>query len=345
MKKKLIAGVLALTLVMGSGALPSGMFENVADKAGITASAYDQENALTSGSFKYTVLKDVTVSILAYTGKSASVTIPTKISGKKVTSISAGAFYNNKTIKSVKIPNGIKEILIDAFYGCTNLKSVTIPKSVTNLGYMSFGYVFSVKENKYLKISGFKITCYYNSAAGTYVRYNKIPCKYINYIGNNTVKLSKTSYPYSSKANKPAVTIMCGKTKLKKGTDYTVSYKNNTAIGTATAVINGKGKFNGTKNVTFKINPKKQTAKLTSGNDSFKAAWTKDTQATGYQIKYATNAGFKNAITVTSGKTTTSKLIKGKNKTTYYAKVRTYKTVKGTKYYGAWSTVKTVKTK
>ena len=41
---------------------------------------------------------------------------------------------------------------------------------------------------------------------------------------------------------------------LVNGTDYTVSYKNNTNRGTATITITGKGNFTGTKSVTFKIN-------------------------------------------------------------------------------------------
>ena len=40
---------------------------------------------------------------------------------------------------------------------------------------------------------------------------------------------------------------------LKSGTDYTLSYKNNTAAGTATVTITGKGKYTGSKSVNFKI--------------------------------------------------------------------------------------------
>lgn len=43
--------------------------------------------------------------------------------------------------------------------------------------------------------------------------------------------------------------------------------------------------------------------------------------------------------------TGTKKLTGLKAKTKYYVTVRTYKTVKGVKYYSAWSEVRTVKTK
>ena len=40
---------------------------------------------------------------------------------------------------------------------------------------------------------------------------------------------------------------------LVAGTDYTVTYKNNVKVGTATVVITGKGNFTGTKTITFTI--------------------------------------------------------------------------------------------
>ena len=40
---------------------------------------------------------------------------------------------------------------------------------------------------------------------------------------------------------------------MVKGTDYTVSFKNNVNIGTATVIITGKGNFEGNKEITFKI--------------------------------------------------------------------------------------------
>lgn len=46
---------------------------------------------------------------------------------------------------------------------------------------------------------------------------------------------------------------------LKKGRDYTVSYRSNKKVGTATAIITGKGWFKGTKKVTFRIAKKSST--------------------------------------------------------------------------------------
>ena len=48
---------------------------------------------------------------------------------------------------------------------------------------------------------------------------------------------------------------------------------------------------------------------------------------------------------MSSYKTTSATLSSLKAKTTYYVRVRTYKTVNGVKYYSGWTTVKYLKTK
>lgn len=48
------------------------------------------------------------------------------------------AFYYMSSIKSVKLPQGIKEIGKYVFYGCHHLESVTIPKSVRYIGTHAF---------------------------------------------------------------------------------------------------------------------------------------------------------------------------------------------------------------
>lgn len=72
----------------------------------------------------------------------------------------------------------------------------------------------------------------------------------------STLKITVPSVTYNGKAQKPAVTVKYNNYKFKNGTDYTLSYKNNTKIGTATVTVKGKGKLSGKKSVTFKINAK-----------------------------------------------------------------------------------------
>ena len=166
-----------------------------------------------------------------------------------------------------------------------------------------------------------------------------------------TFKLSTTTYTYDGKVKTPSVTVKdsAGKT-LKKNTDYTVTYASGRKnVGTYKVTIKMKGKYSGTKTLTFKINPAKTTvSKLTSGKKSITVAITKkSTQVTGYQIQYSTSKKFTNAKTktISSYKTTKYALKSLSAKKTYYVRVRTYKTVGKTKYYSGWSTYKYVKTK
>ena len=145
-----------------------------------------------------------------------------------------------------------------------------------------------------------------------------------------------------------SITVKYNGKTLKNGTDYTVFYSNNKNIGTATVKITGKGSFTGTITKTFKINPAKQEIqKLTAKSKAFFVDWAQKGSATGYEIQYATNSKFTSAkkVTITNKKTDKTTISKLSGKKKYYVRVRSYTTVKGTKYYGAWSASKSVTTK
>ena len=156
---------------------------------------------------------------------------------------------------------------------------------------------------------------------------------------------------YTGKNITPAPTVKYNGKTLKKDADYTLSYKNNKYVGTATVTISGKGCYKGSIKKTFKIIPKGTSLKkLTAGKKAFTATWTKQaTQTTGYQIQYSTSSKFSakttKTVTVSKNKTVkkTVKNLKGKKK--YYVRIRTYKTVNKTKYYSAWSKAKYITTK
>ena len=58
---------------------------------------------------------------------------------------------------------------------------------------------------------------------------------------------------YTGAALTPALVVKDGGTTLTLGTDYSVSYSNNTNVGTATVTITGMGNYTGTKSTTFNI--------------------------------------------------------------------------------------------
>lgn len=91
-------------------------------------------------------------------------------------------------------------------------------------------------------------------------------------------------------------------------------------------------------------------SKLTAlSGHKIKVDWKKASySASGYQIYWAKDKAFKNVIARTTVAGQSKITYTGKNFTkgrTYYIKVRSYKTIDGTKYYGAWSAIKSVKAK
>ena len=164
-----------------------------------------------------------------------------------------------------------------------------------------------------------------------------------------TVTLEKASYQYSKKAFTPAVAVTDNSGQVIPPNCYTVSYSNNTAVGTASVNITFQGNYSGTLTSTFVINPKGTSiSKLKAKTKGFVVKWKKQSvQTSGYQIQYAQNNKMKSAKTVKIGnsKTKTKTISKLKARKKYFVRIRTFKTVKGVKYYSSWSAVKKITTK
>ena len=203
-------------------------------------------------------------------------------------------------------------------------------------------YIVSYSNNTKVGTATVKITGkgnYTGSISKTFKIKNNFKKATISGISNKS---------YTGKNITQSITVKYNGKTLKNGTDYTVSYSNNKSIGTATVKIAGKGSYTGTITKTFKINPAKQAIqKLTAKSKAFFVDWAQKGSATGYEIQYATNSKFTSAkkVTITNNKTDKTTISKLSGKKKYYVRVRSYTTVKGTKYYGAWSSVKNVTTK
>lgn len=168
-----------------------------------------------------------------------------------------------------------------------------------------------------------------------------------------TVKLAKTSCTYTGKAIKPVVTIKdrTGKA-LKNGTDFTLTYSKNKAIGTATVKVSFKGDYSGSKNLTFKINKMKNTMTAKGSTKTVKFSKVKKAKQTvkkAITVKKAKGAvtyakvskGSSKALTISKKGVITVK--KGTKKGTYKIKVKV--TAKGNKTYSAITKTVTVKIK
>lgn len=113
-------------------------------------------------------------------------------------------------------------------------------------------------------------------------------------------------------------------------------------------IVANKTKYYGaySDSKTFVTNPKSTSISSVSAKQGgFYIKYGKISGVSGYQIQYSTNSKFSNAKTVSVGSSTTSKTIQGLTASKkYYVRVRTYKTINGTKYYSDWSKSKSITT-
>lgn len=89
------------------------------------------------------------------------------------------------------------------------------------------------------------------------------------------VTVAKADYAYDGKAKTPAVSVALDGKKLAASTDYTVTYRNNKNIGTATVTVTGAGNYTGTVTKTFAIRAKKGTS-VTGGAYKYKITNSKE---------------------------------------------------------------------
>ncbi|MBQ7740231.1 MAG: fibronectin type III domain-containing protein [Eubacterium sp.] len=95
---------------------------------------------------------------------------------------------------------------------------------------------------------------------------------------------------------------------------------------------------------------KKTTVKkLTRKKKAILVKWKKVSGITGYQLQYSTKKSFSKKtskkINIKSAKKSKYTIKKLKRNKKYFVRIRTYKTVKGKKYYSKWSKAKPVTTK
>ena len=91
-----------------------------------------------------------------------------------VKTIGKAAFKKCVNLTSVELGNGLKGVGDEAFYDCENLKSVRIGECVTDIGARAFGYYATNYGLNHSKVSGFKIIGDKNTAAQKYANSNSI---------------------------------------------------------------------------------------------------------------------------------------------------------------------------
>ena len=157
------------------------------------------------------------------------------------------------------------------------------------------------------------------------------------------VKLAYTSCTYNGTAKKPEVTVYDVDGNILNKTNYTVSYKNNTASGAASVIVTFKGNYAGRITATFVIYPKAVSIKTAQSTaKGVKLTWNMAANGTGYIVYRSVNgSSFKKYKTINS-LSTISMVDSGAKKsgTKYAYKIYVYKSVNGKVYNSAASAVK-----
>jgi len=97
----------------------------------------------------------------------------------------------------------------------------------------------------------------------------KLYAQWVKLLSNSDVTVASIDeQTYTGKDITPEVVVKDGKTKLVKGTDYTIAYSDNKNVGKATITLTGKGNYSGEVKVVFTI--AKTTAKLVTAPSAVK---------------------------------------------------------------------------
>ena len=303
-----------------------------------------------------------------------SITIPAGVG-----SIGNFSFSECISLKSVKIPSGVSKIGEMAFYGCKNLSSVVIPSSVKTFGSSVFSdcgssLVLSVtkgsKAETYALENRVKY-CYTGKESvvfdpdhthnivekitpATTKKDGKVvwSCKSGDYSESaklyriKKVQVLADNLVYTGKNIKPSVQAIDSKGNEITSDYYTVTYKNNKKMGTATASVKFKKFFSGTVKVKFDIVPKGTKSTSINYDSQKKKAyifWKKQSsQTSGYEVWVSQDSKYKSAKkkTINNPKATKSELsIKLNVKKNTYVRIRTFKKVGKKKYYSSWDDV------
>lgn len=150
--------------------------------------------------------------------------LPVTVSGEKI------SFQPTESLGNQNVREYIKKYLNIQYQG----------KTLTDDHYMVTQCLYGAGELLYFQIS------YSGNYQGSRTFQSLKRCT-VSAIGDQT---------YTGSAITPAVTVKCGSDTLKAGTDYTVSYSKNNAVGTAAVKITGKGVYFDSVTVSFKIRPK-----------------------------------------------------------------------------------------
>ena len=307
--KKIFAGLMSVLMLLTASVTPIG--DNIKD---VLSELSIAANAATTGDYEYEILNNGTVEITYYYGTASTLTIPSKLNGRTVSSIGEGAFAYSD-IKILTVPDSVINIGSAAFFGCEDLTKVTLGKGVKNIDEGAFYYCTSLSSINIptsVKTIGdcaflncYKLTSITIPASVTTIGDAALGCLYdFDYDSENIYKFDTFR-----------INCYSGTAGEKYATTYGFDYR----------LLNIPANVTGLK--------------MTSCTETtISMSWNKVSGATGYVVYQAINGKWQR-INVTSGNTlTVSNLKAGTN---YRFTVKAYRTFNGKNYYsksytGVW---------
>lgn len=288
--------------------------------------------------------------------------------------IDAMGFYWDSELKNVEM-NSLEEIGMGAFWRCEKLERLTLPKSLKKIGENAFYNCTSLNEVTFKGdapvfdgddiFENVTATVYYSSGNKGWtsqVRQNYAgSLTWKDTISKNVITAKNMSKVVNSSARTIAIGATCkGNTKLtykSNNKNITVNAKGKVTIkknyiGRAKITITSAAtsKYSkATKTITVTVKPAKATITSLQADKNRKPI-VKNKKNIGnvkYQIQFDTksslNDPYSAKVSYRKDGYRINKQLK-KNKT-YYFRIRGYKQVNGTTFYGAWSDVKKLKVK
>lgn len=217
------------------------------------------------------------------------------------------------TIRKQDISNCSIILSADSFpYDGSDKRPEVTVKAGNNTLTASSDYTVSYSNNRAVGTATVTISGRNNYTGSASKSFRIVPAD----IANFTASLSASTFGYDGSKKKPSATVRSGNKTLTSGTDFTVSYSNNVNVGTASAVITGKGNYSGSITKEFIITPadfSKLTASLAAGTFSYDGTEKKPevtvksgskqlTSGTDFTVSYTDNINVGTAKAVITGK-------------------------------------------
>lgn len=177
---------------------------------------------------------------------------------------------------------------------------------------------------------------------------NKVfDCNFM-YSGTISMSLKISNIPnqiYQGYDVAPSVTVTNGGTVLTEGTDYTVTYQNNSGIGTATVNVFGAGIYDGYINLTKTFNIVPDTVQnmqiSEAGTNTVDLSWSPVSGADGYTVQILKNGKWVSVGNFVGTSAQISGLLPG---SVNYVHVAAYASSNGKTYIGNYNTAVKIET-